>query len=290
MHQPNTCSYKRHAYYDGTSLISLHINPDIVVESNSPCFFYFTCNSNIAGNLSFKIIGTETVMNKKAEDHVFLKHRYKVGPYSTSGLTEYKYPINCEGMVRPVKSKKGTIKYSVQFYLNKILICTTKLNVIIPRNLVHKHIRKFVDSANLLFSIEGSRILFLHSEEDTQFLISPFRPRLVVVGIKKVTQVRYSVVEKSEIKVRYKRSSWEPSMNILQKEDKCLIDVKLEPNDFDAYDGMVSMPLEIIRLEEYAEPDVKGNYINIHHYMQVHIRVEDGDEYNLKIPLLVIAN
>ncbi|KAJ3269695.1 hypothetical protein HDV01_001123 [Terramyces sp. JEL0728] len=283
-------SNSRHVYISGTRQITLHIIPEILIAKESP-FFNFTITSNTQGNFSFKIIGTESVMNKISEDHVFLSQEYKVEKFTDQ--ISVQQPISPEGFLRSVKVTNASISYKVEFYFNKTNICNSKLNVVIPTNVVNKLLSTyqiFANPSNLLFSIEGSRILLLHSDDDTQFLISPFRPKLVVVGTRKINSVKYSLVEQTGLRVKHRPHSWDVSMNIIKKEEKNLLTVHLSESDFEIQDGTVMMPLEILRLQDFVGPDVKGNYINVQHLLSVDVEVEDGNKYTLRIPVQVISH
>ncbi|KAJ3324769.1 hypothetical protein HDV06_006077 [Boothiomyces sp. JEL0866] len=293
VHSPlNLSNACRHTYLSGNTLISLNIIPEIAVARKESSYFHFAINSNTPGTIVVKIIGTETVFNKKAEDHVFLSQEYKISP-NINQSTDFQLGITSDGLLNSVKLANGCITYRAEFYYNKANICKTNLNVIIPTSFADKvlsNYRMFANSSNLLFSIEGSRVLLLHSEDDLQFLISPFRPKLIVVGSQKIQSVRYSIVEETAVRVKYRRSSWDPYMNVIQKEEKSIVTVELLEGDFEYHDGSVLMPLEIFRLDNFVEADVKGNYITIKHTLSVCISVSDGNSYTLKVPIQVIAN
>ncbi|KAJ3269696.1 hypothetical protein HDV01_001124 [Terramyces sp. JEL0728] len=276
----------RYVYLSGETQITVLINPEITFSSKNPAFFGFNINSNTDGMFSFKIIGTETVMNER---HGFLQQEYRIsGPFGNVSQ-----PISPEGFLRSVKLKNGSIKYKAEFYFNKINICTCRLYVTIPnswKEKIPRNYQLFANPSNLLFSIEGSRILFLHTDQDRQFLISPFRPKLVIVGGQMIKRVSYSLVEETGFKVKYRPHSWDPSMNVIKKDRRALLNVNLEPEDFEIQDGTVLMLLEVLRLQEFVEPDVKGNYISIQHSLSVNVYVEDGNNYTLGIPIQVISH
>ncbi|KAJ3308980.1 hypothetical protein HDV04_000585 [Boothiomyces sp. JEL0838] len=290
--QTNLSNACRHTYISGNTLISLTIIPEIVAARKDSSYFHFTIKSNTKGPITVKIIGTETIFNKKAEDHVFVSQEYQLEP-NMNETTEYRQRVSPEGFLSSVKLVNGCITYRAEFYFNKTNICTLKLNVIIPANFADKvlsNYRMFAESSNLLFSIEGSRALLLHTEDDLQFLISPFRPKLIIVGSQRIQSVAYSLIEEAAVKVKYRRSSWDPYMNVVQKEERTLFTTQLSHNEFEYQDGTVMMPLEIFRLNDFVESDVNGNYINIKHSLSVGIVVADGNTYTLKVPIQVITN
>ncbi|KAJ3261502.1 hypothetical protein HK103_005337 [Boothiomyces macroporosus] len=280
----------RHVYLSGETQISVNIVPEIVFSRKEPAFFEFQINSNTCGSFSFRLIGTETVINKKAEKHMFLDRKYKINLVENN--QQLRQLISPEGLLCSVKLKNASIKYKVEFYFNKINICTAKLAVITPsvfkHNLLMNH-QLFANPSNLLFSVEGSRILFIHSEEDIQFLISPFRPKLVIVGSQKITKISFSLVEETGFKVRYRPHSWDPAMNVVKKDERKLLEIDLLPEEFDIKEGTVCVPLEILQLEGFVEPDVKGNYISIRHSLVVNVHVVDGHKYSLHTPVQVIS-
>ncbi|KAJ3261501.1 hypothetical protein HK103_005336 [Boothiomyces macroporosus] len=280
----------RHVYISGNKQITLNIEPQILI-AKEPSYFNFTITSNALGNFSFKIIGTESVVNKKSQDHVFLVQEFKVEKFTNE--IRVQQPISPEGFLRSVKITNASISYKVEFYFNKINICTTSLDVIIPTNVLNRLLSTFqifANPSNLLFSIEGSRILLLHSDDDSQFLISPFRPKLVVVGTRKVTSVCYSIIEQTALRVKHRPHSWDVAMNVIKKEEKPIASVELAEIDFEYQDGTVTMPLEVLRLEDFVGPDVKGNYLTVKHLLSVDVNVDDGNKYTLRIPIQVITH
>ncbi|KAJ3318928.1 hypothetical protein HDV06_006917 [Boothiomyces sp. JEL0866] len=280
----------RHVYISGNKQITLNIESQILI-AKEPSYFNFSITSNAPGTFSFKIIGTESVMNKKSENHVFLVQEYKVEKFTNQ--VQVKQPISPEGFLRSVRVENASISYNVEFYYNKINICTAALDVVIPTNVVDKLLSTFqilANPSNLLFSIEGSRILLLHSDEDSQFLISPFRPKLVIVGTRKINSVCYSLLEQTSLRVKHRPHSWDVAMNIIKKDEKKLVNVELTEDDFVVQDGTVSMPLEILCLEDYVGPDVKGNYLTVKHLLSVDVSVDDGNKYTLRIPIQVITH
>ncbi|KAJ3273276.1 hypothetical protein HDV01_004634 [Terramyces sp. JEL0728] len=246
------------------------------------------------------IVGTEMVGDGRyLKSFQFLQKSTALSGTNSDQSTCIPFEIELSALQCPdaFSGDFGSISYEINANIEQPncprSVCTTSVPLVYRPNA--KQLVSFgedwtVNKWPITVSSSGSRMLLVHTLEDSQFLISSFRPVVTFsqecspdIGVFEIEQVQYTLVEK----VKYKKKN---NLGIEYTAKNSTEIIRAAVYDTPTWDEPCLLDLYDLTDAKQIHQPTSGKLLSVSHYLRISLRFTDIDDYAIfKMPIQVVV-